>query len=270
MSAGGDGFCAAGEGGGQPPRPDLRRVRAEGLADPGRTLELHRQAVDRGLVAAGESGRLRVLAAAEHARSAGRSNPPGLFASVLRRGLWGYITGAEEDAAAHRLKAHLHGPPPPRVPAPPGPAGPPAGQALSADAALVRLVRSRAGPRVDAYHVLRRDSSAWTRERYDRAASELSTPRGVRSPDSGVGGDLLGLSTPGSALGGLGQPWACPPWPRAAVESGEPRHSAGDPAGPDGMVMAAPRPTHNPSVDRPAGGDVLAARGVDLWRSVVG
>lgn len=196
--AGGDGACAPGQGGARLPRPDLRRVRAEDLADAGRTLELYRQAAGRGLVSAGESGRLRVMAAAEHARSSGRSNPPGLFAAVLRRGLWGYITGAEEDAAGRRLKRHLHGPPPVRPSGVPTPPAVPAGPSLSADAELVRQVRSRVGRRADAYLVLRRHSGGWTRERYDNAASELEV-WALRRPPVAEGG-LPGLPTAGWAL----------------------------------------------------------------------
>src|SRR5262249_8305461 len=54
-----------------PANPDLRRVVAEDLRDTGRLLVLYEQAVDRGLAKASEWGRLRFVAAAEHARIIG-------------------------------------------------------------------------------------------------------------------------------------------------------------------------------------------------------
>jgi len=152
-------------------------------------------------VAAGESGRLRVLAAAERARSVGRSNPPGLFASLLRRGLWSHITMADEDAAARRSKAHLHGPPRRAASPPaPGPLPPP-----SADAELVGLVRSRVGGRADPFHVLRRESAGWTRDRYDRAVGELEAARVRRAAGRVDGG--IGSPAAGSPMAGLRLPW---------------------------------------------------------------
>src|SRR5262249_48017129 len=50
-----------------PGKPDLRHVVPEDLADTGRLLELYAQAVAAGLVPASEWGRLRFVAAAEHA-----------------------------------------------------------------------------------------------------------------------------------------------------------------------------------------------------------
>ena len=63
----------------------------------------------RGVVGASEADRLRFLAAAEHARAVGTVNAPGLFARIVRRGLWSYSTQADEDAAARRLREHLRG-----------------------------------------------------------------------------------------------------------------------------------------------------------------
>jgi hypothetical protein len=71
-------------------------------------LQLHAQAVERGLCNGSEAVRLRVLALAEHAAAVGSRNPAGLFASLLRKKLWGYATADDDDAARKRLRNHLH------------------------------------------------------------------------------------------------------------------------------------------------------------------
>jgi hypothetical protein len=91
------------------PAPQLADIWTEDLTDIGRTLDLHRQAVAKGLVTSSEHDRLRFVALAEHARQVGRQNSCGLFAALLRRQAWSFITTSEEDAARRRLRAHLHG-----------------------------------------------------------------------------------------------------------------------------------------------------------------
>ena len=49
--------------------------------------------------------RLNFFAAAEHARAVGTRNSCGLFATIVRRGLWQYITLADEDAARAKLQS---------------------------------------------------------------------------------------------------------------------------------------------------------------------
>jgi hypothetical protein len=136
-------------------------------------LELHRQAVTKGLVGPSEADRLKFCAAAEHARAVGTINPGGLFARLVRRGWWHFATQTDEDAASRRLKRHLFGDPggivvhaavKPR-PAP-----------LSADSVVVREVRAavaRAGGRADPFPLVRAKDPSWTRERWDRASAEL-------------------------------------------------------------------------------------------------
>lgn len=97
---------------GRPAGVSLEDVQSEDLRDAGRLLELHRQAVARGLAVASEAGELAFAAAAEHARAVGTSNPPGLFAALVRRGAWSYATQAEEDAARRRLREYRRGPGP--------------------------------------------------------------------------------------------------------------------------------------------------------------
>jgi hypothetical protein len=154
--------------------PDLRHVVPEDLADTGRLLELYAQAVARGLVSASEWGRLRFVAAAEHARVIGTKNPCGLFVRLVRGGSLHFATEDDATAASVRLRRHLYGG------ATPGPAAGQGGLArpvpLSEDARLVRAVRvaaARAGYRGDAFPLLKRQRPEWTHERWERAVSEL-------------------------------------------------------------------------------------------------
>jgi hypothetical protein len=145
----------------------------------GRLLELHGQARTAGLIGPSENDRLRFVAAAEHARVIGTRNPCGLFARLVRGGLYHYVTQDDEDAASARLKRHLFGDPrrpgpelfpratPERVERP----------KLSEDAMLVRAVRAaldRAGFRGDPFYALKREKPEWTRDRWDRAVAECT------------------------------------------------------------------------------------------------
>ncbi len=85
-------------------RPTLRHVVQEDLHDPRRLEVLHRQAIAAALISQSESDRLRFFAAAEHAKAIGTRNPCGLFATIVRRGLWGFITQDDEDAANQAVK----------------------------------------------------------------------------------------------------------------------------------------------------------------------
>jgi hypothetical protein len=160
-----------------PGNPDLRHVVPEDLADTGRLLELYAQAVAAGLAPASEWGRLRFVAAAEHARDIGTTNPCGLFAKLVRCGTLHYATEGDEQEASGRLRRHLYGTPPPGRSAPAEQGGIVRGMAeLSEDARLVQAVRAaarRAGYRGDPFPLLKRGTPEWTRERWDRALEEL-------------------------------------------------------------------------------------------------
>ncbi len=160
--------------------PRLRDIRPEDLRDPARVLELHRQAAAEGLIGSSEADRLKFAAAAEHARAVGTVNPGGLFARLVGRGWWHFATQGDEDAAARRLKRHLYGDAGGGIVGIVGVVGPrptsPARAALSADAAMVCLVRAavaRAGGRADPFPLVRAKDPSWTRERWDRALAEL-------------------------------------------------------------------------------------------------
>jgi hypothetical protein len=160
-----------------PGKADLRHVVPEDLADTGRLLELYAQAVAAGLVPPSEWGRLRFIAAAEHARDMGTANPCGLFAKLVRCGKLHYATEGDEQEASGRLRRHLYGTPPPGRSAPAEQGGIVRGMAeLSEDARLVQAVRAaarRAGYRGDPFPLLKRQRQEWTRERWDRALEEL-------------------------------------------------------------------------------------------------
>jgi len=173
---------ADGAGGATQPEPRLDDVRVEDLRDTGRLLRLHEQAVARELVGASEADRLRFVAAAEHSRAVGTRNPPGLFVRLVRGRLWRFLTQADEDAAAGRLKRHLFGAP--KGVSGSGPRPPVADRPrLSADALVVREVRAavaRAGYRGDPFPLVRARDGSWTRARWDGALSELERWRDSR------------------------------------------------------------------------------------------
>lgn len=99
----GDGSTRAGAA-----APNIRDIRSEDLADTGRLLTLHHQAVRAGIARPGEAGRLDFLALAERARMHGRTSGA-LFFWLLREHKTEFITLAAEDEAGRRLKAHLSG-----------------------------------------------------------------------------------------------------------------------------------------------------------------
>lgn len=84
--------------------PDLRNVTVADLREPLRLDVLFRQGIAAGAVADTSADRLRWFAAAERALVLGTSNPCGLFIRLISRGLWHYITNAQEDAARVKLK----------------------------------------------------------------------------------------------------------------------------------------------------------------------
>jgi hypothetical protein len=166
------------ESGSAIPAPKLADVRIDDLKSTSRLLDLHRQAVARGLVTASEADRLRFIGAAEHALAIA-TNPAALFAWLVLRGCWRYITGADEDSARRRLRAHDFGMP--RVSAQPRPLGlsssrPVEAGGLSEDARIVKAIREatiRAGIFRDPWPAFSAKYPEWTRGRWDAALAEL-------------------------------------------------------------------------------------------------
>ena len=157
-----------------PVKPDFRNVVIEDLKDVVRLLMLFGQAIALGLVTSSERDRLRFVAAAEHARVIGTTNPCGLFVRLIRNGLWPFLTRDDEDTANRRLKRHLYGKPPERKESPPFAVTETV--KLSEDARLVQAIRAalaRTKYQGDGFAILRRERPEWTRERWDRALAEL-------------------------------------------------------------------------------------------------
>ena len=171
-----------GAGGAGLPAPALNDVRVEDLKDTGRLLVLYDEAVLRGLVGGSEAGRLKFVAAAEHAKAVGTVNPCGLFARLVARGWWHFATQDDEDAASSRLKGHLYGGRGGAVGGGVGRRSGWGGKELSSDAELVREVRAefvRARVFRDPFAEFARLNPGWTRERWESALCELGLVRGV-------------------------------------------------------------------------------------------
>ena len=157
--------------------PDLKRVVPEDLADTQRLLKLLSQARERELVGTSESAELAFVGAAEHARSTGLANPPGLFAWLVRQGRWEFVTAADEDRARRRLSEHRYGK---QVRESETPSGGGGGQRLSKDARtvehLTRTLRSR-GVKGDPFTHVARVRPDWSLERWLAAKTELVRAR---------------------------------------------------------------------------------------------
>lgn len=184
----------------EPKKPSLQNVVPEDLKDTGRLLVLFEEATRKGLLRESERERLNFVAAAEHARVIGSRNPCGLFAWLVRRRKWEFITEGDDESAHRRLKVHLYGDPRERAEAP---APKPIVPRLSDDAQFVRTVRQvlrNQGLVMDAFEVASRARPGWSRERWDAAAKELDdlTLTGVTSARS-VGAVLAALPV---AVGG--------------------------------------------------------------------
>jgi hypothetical protein len=160
----------------RPLPPALQHIVPDDLCDTARLLALFEQAQQHGLIGPSDSARLTFLATAEHARVMGSTNPCGLFAALIRRQLWHYVTDSDEDAASARLKQHWYGRESLRQPAPPPLSAEPS--ALSKDAFMVRELHrelARAGFQGDAFGWVHRAYPEWTRTRWDQAVAELAT-----------------------------------------------------------------------------------------------
>jgi len=184
--------------------PTLSHIVPEDLTDTTRLLALFEQAHTQGLLGKSDSERLTFLSLAEHATVVGSHNPCGLFAELIRRQCWHFVTESDEDAAYKRLKLHLYGhsdqkrpPPPPAIIEPPE---------LSKDAFIVRELQrelERRGFRGDVFAWLHWEDALWTRERWDTAVLELEQAKRAWQQANALNrlGDLTGV---GEVFGHLG------------------------------------------------------------------
>ena len=92
----------------KPGAVSIRNIRPEDLGNTNRLLELHRQATAASLCSGSEAGRLDFIALAERAR-ARAERPEAMFFWLLSRRKYDFITQADEDAAARRLREHRNG-----------------------------------------------------------------------------------------------------------------------------------------------------------------
>jgi hypothetical protein len=181
--------------------PTLRHIVPEDLQDTARLLTLFAQAQTQGLIGKSDSDRLTFLALAEHAKIVGSQNPCGLFAALVQRQHWHFVTDSDEDVAQARMKTYLYGP---TARAAPPPATAPA--ELSRDAAIVRYVRTqlaRAGWQGEAFDLVSRGDPTWTRERWEHASAELARAQAAWQHANSLNriGDLTDV---GDALDSLG------------------------------------------------------------------
>jgi len=153
----------------QPQKRRLPNITIDDLTDIHRLLELHKEAINRGLSQAGESGRILFVAMAEHALNAA-SNPCAMFARNVNRGFWRSITQADEDRAVSRLQVVQGDGHKIR------PADSPSRAALSKDAQFARAAidwAERVHFRGNLFSEVNRKRPEWTRERWDQAIKEL-------------------------------------------------------------------------------------------------
>ncbi len=90
-------------------QPNIRDVQPGDLGDTDRLMELHAQAVALGLAHRGGAGTLDFLSLANRARVRGK-NPGGLFMWLLRERKTDFITLADEEVAAKRVREMHSGP----------------------------------------------------------------------------------------------------------------------------------------------------------------
>lgn len=79
------------------PTRGLGHVRGEDLQSVRGLARLYSRALACGLATRSESGATAFVAAAAHAQRVATNNPGGLFATVVRGGLWRFISGEDED-----------------------------------------------------------------------------------------------------------------------------------------------------------------------------
>ena len=85
-------------------------VRKSDLSNAEHVMRLYREAVARGVLRDGEAARLGFFGAAERAKRRASRNETGFLWTVVRRGLWHFITQDEEDAGRRTLRALDTGP----------------------------------------------------------------------------------------------------------------------------------------------------------------
>jgi hypothetical protein len=154
-------------------KPTLKHIMLEDLKDTARLLLLFEEAQVQGIIGGSESERLTFVATAERARVRGVENPEGLFAELVRRRLWHFVTQDDEDQARTRLRAHFYG----GKEAPGEPVRQRPASGLSKDALFVADVSARLrrhGVLGDVFTVVSAELPQWTKARWEQARAELA------------------------------------------------------------------------------------------------
>lgn len=164
--------------------PSLRHIVPADLRDTSRLLLLFDEAHERGIIGGSESERLTFIGTAERARLTAITNPPGLFAELVRRRLWHFVTQDDEDRAHTRLREHFYG-----GRKAPGEHGRqrPASQ-LSKDALFVADVSARLrrhGVLGDVFAAVSAELPEWTKARWEQARTELAAAQARRAGERG-------------------------------------------------------------------------------------
>lgn len=145
----------------KPPR--LSDIRLHDLRDTERLLDLHHQAVSKGLAKSSEAGELEFVSLAERAIARAR-NPGGMFAWLLQGNRVAFITQTDEDRAIARLREYRHG----KHHEARESVAVPESRLLSEDELFVEkciAVAKRCGG-IDPYHVARQ-LEGWPREKWE-------------------------------------------------------------------------------------------------------
>jgi hypothetical protein len=89
----------------KPGKPSIANIKLEDLVRFSRTEELYRQAVATGLVQHSENQVLNWIGAAVRAKTVA-GDPVRVFAGIVRKKLWRYITQEQEDRARSALRRY--------------------------------------------------------------------------------------------------------------------------------------------------------------------
>jgi hypothetical protein len=171
--------------------PQLKHIEPEDLRDTIRLLTLFEEAQREGLTGGSDSERLTFVATAERARLTATSNAPGLFAQLVRRRLWHFVTQDDEDRAQKRLREYFYGDRGERK----EPVRTRHALPLSQDALFVAEVSMqlrRKGFMGDVFAAVSRELPEWTRERWENAMKKLSAAKEEHAGERGLNriGDL--------------------------------------------------------------------------------
>ena len=175
-------------GGKRPPKgePNIRDIQAADLDSTPRLLELYRQACALGLAFPGDAGRLDFLSLAERARCRGK-RAGALFFWLLREKKTAFITHADEDEAARRIREFYNGPRPKRREREEWGGSPRRTEPewTDDDKIVMACIRVSQQRRIDDPFRAAQQVKAWTRDRWDMAVAAYENRRLAHcSPES--------------------------------------------------------------------------------------